>query len=239
MPFPDSTRFLKLALFASASMLTGATLAAEPASAGSAMSQADAFLLLGLIPFIPAALLMMTGFTRILIVFSLIRHALGLTTTPSNQILIGLSLLLALCSMQPVVDKIEAVAWTPWRKGEMSLLDAGQKATGPLREFMVRQIRPEAYAVLYPHAKPPQLADAPLTKIAGAFALSEVRTGFEIGILVFIPFLVIDILVASILMSLGMMMLSPTMISLPLKLLVFVLVDGWVLIAGGLLGSFQ
>ena len=232
-------QLLKTTILLASLLFTGAVLAAEPATTGAAMSQADAFLLLGLIPFIPAALLMMTGFTRILIVFSLIRHALGLTTTPSNQILIGLSLLLTLCAMQPTIDKIESEAWAPWRKGETSLLDASQKATGPLREFMVRQIRPEAYAVLYPHTKPPQLNDAPLTTIAGAFALSELRTGFEIGILVFIPFLIIDILVASILMSLGMMMLSPTMISLPLKLLVFVLVDGWVLVAGGLLGSFQ
>jgi flagellar biosynthetic protein FliP len=209
------------------------------AAENTALTQADAFLLLGLIPFIPAALLMMTGFTRILIVFSLIRHALGLTTTPSNQILIGLSLILTLCAMQPVMDKIEIEAWNPWRKGEISLLDASEKASIPLRGFMTRQIRPEAFTVLYPHTAAPKLDEAPLTKIAGAFALSELRTGFEIGILVFIPFLIIDILVASVLMSLGMMMLSPTMISLPLKLLVFVLVDGWVLIAGGLLGSFQ
>lgn len=221
----------------------GTPLLFTPASWGAdatvSVSQPDAFLLLGLLPFLPAALLMMTGFTRILIVFSLIRHALGLTTTPSNQILIGLSLILTLCAMEPVMMKIDEAAWTPWRKGEISLLDASTQGAKPLREFMIKQIRPEAYNVLYPHSTPPKIEEATMMKIAGAFALSELRTGFEIGILVFIPFLIIDVLVASILMSLGMMLLSPTMISLPLKLLVFVLVDGWVLVAGGLLGSFQ
>lgn len=214
--------------------MPGTSLAADSATT----SQADAFLLLGLLPFIPAALLMLTGFTRILIVFSLIRHALGLSTTPSNQILIGLAIILTFCAMEPVVEKIDSASWQPWRKGEISLLEATTKATPPLREFMTKQIRPEAYTVLYPNAAPPKIEDASFIKIAGAFALSELRTGFEIGILIFIPFLIIDILVASVLMSLGMMMLSPTMISLPLKILIFVLVDGWVLIAGGLLGSF-
>jgi len=217
------------------SLLTPFTSFAADASTA---SQADAFLLLGLLPFIPAALLMLTGFTRILIVFSLIRHALGLSTTPSNQVLIGLAIILTFCAMEPVVDKIDVAAWNPWRKGEISLLDATSKATPPLREFMIKQIRPEAYTVLYPNTPAPKIEEASFIKVAGAFALSELRTGFEIGILIFIPFLIIDILVASVLMSLGMMMLSPTMISLPLKILIFVLVDGWVLITGGLLGSF-
>ena len=208
-------------------------------AADNTLPQADAFLLLGLIPFIPAALLMLTGFTRIIIVFSLIRHALGLTSTPSNQILIGLSIILTLCAMEPIVNQIDQNSWQPWRKGEISLLEAADKATPPLREFMIKQIRPDTLSVLYPNTPVPKTEDIPLLKIAGAFSLSELRTGFEIGILIFIPFLVIDILVASILMSLGMMMLSPTMISLPLKLLLFVLVDGWVLIAGGLIGSFS
>ena len=224
------------AMFASAFALAAPALAAESAAAS---SQADAFLLLGLLPFIPAALLMMTGFTRILIVFSLIRHALGLTTTPSNQILIGLSLILALCAMEPVVQAVDSSAWQPWRKGEINLMQAGERALPPLRGFMTRQIRPQSLEVLYPHGKAPKIEEASTLKITGAFALSELRTGFEIGVLIFVPFLIIDVLVASILMSLGMMMLSPTMISLPLKLLIFVMVDGWVLVAGGLLGSFQ
>jgi flagellar biosynthetic protein FliP len=232
---------MKARALARACMLA-APLAAWPACAAelpASSAQVDSFLLLGLIPFVPAALLMMTGFTRILIVFSLIRQALGLSSTPSNQILIGLSLILALCAMEPVMDDVNKVAWEPWRQGEITLFEAGSKALTPLRGFMVRQIRPEALEVLYPHSKPPKIEDASTLKITGAFALSELRTGFEIGVLIFVPFLIIDVLVASILMSLGMMMLSPTMISLPLKLLVFVMVDGWVLVAGGLLGSFQ
>lgn len=230
-------RIRNLAFAIALTLVSSLGMAAE---ANLGVSQADSFLILGLIPFIPAALLMMTGFTRIIIVFSLIRHALGLSTTPSNQILIGLALILTFSAMEPVVNKIEISAWTPWRKGEITLLDASEKSVAPLREFMIKQLRPETLAVMYPHGKPPaKVEEASLAKLTGAFALSELRTGFEIGVLVFVPFLVIDILVASILMSLGMMMLSPTMISLPLKLLVFVLVDGWVMIAGGLLGSFQ
>lgn len=229
-----ATHLIFCALISIMLAMPSTSFAADPATA----SQADAFLLLGLLPFIPAALLMLTGFTRILIVFSLIRHALGLSTTPSNQILIGLAIILTFCVMEPVVDKIDSSAWQPWRKGEISLLDATTKATPPLREFMIKQIRPEAYTVLYPNSIAPKIEEASFIKVAGAFALSELRTGFEIGILIFIPFLIIDILVASVLMSLGMMMLSPTMISLPLKILIFVLVDGWVLITGGLLGSF-
>ena len=220
--------FLFIPIFLSKSALAGEA----------SLPQADAFLLLGLIPFIPAALLMLTGFTRIIIVFSLIRHALGITSTPSNQILIGLSIILTLCAMEPVVQQIEQSSWQPWRKGEISLLEATEKATPPLRSFMAKQLRPDTLAVLYPNGTPPKIEEVPLIKIAGAFSLSELRTGFEIGILIFIPFLIIDILIASILMSLGMMMLSPTMISLPLKLLLFVLVDGWVLVSGGLIGSF-
>ena len=140
--------------------------------------------------------------------------------------------------MEPVVQQIEQSSWQPWRKGEISLLEATEKATPPLRSFMAKQLRPDTLAVLYPNGTPPKIEEVPLIKIAGAFSLSELRTGFEIGILIFIPFLIIDILIASILMSLGMMMLSPTMISLPLKLLLFVLVDGWVLVSGGLIGSF-
>jgi flagellar biosynthetic protein FliP len=226
------------ALAASATAVAAPAAAPAVAVASPSLSQADAFLLLGLLPFVPAALLMMTAFTRIIIVFSLIRQALGLSTTPSSQILIGLSFILTLCVMEPVIGQIEQTSWKPWRLGEITLFDAGDRAMVPLREFMTNQIRPEALAVLYPRGPAPKIDDASMIKVTGAFALSELRTGFEIGILIFVPFLIIDVLVASILMSLGMMMLSPTMISLPLKLLVFVMIDGWVLVAGGLLGSF-
>lgn len=201
-------------------------------------TQADTLLVIGTLPFIPAALLLMTGFTRILIVLSLLRHALGLQTTPPNQVIIGLSLILTFCVMQPALDTINKEALTPWRSGEITIFEAAERTTAPLRSFMEHQVRAESIDVFYPQEKKPEIKDIPLMKLTGAFALSELKTGFEIGVLVFVPFLVIDIIISSILMSLGMMMLSPSLISLPLKVLIFVLIDGWNLIAGGLLGSF-
>lgn len=206
-------------------------------------AQADSLLILGAVPFIPAVLLLMTGFTRIIIVLSLARQALGLQTTPPNQVLIGLALALTATAMQPVIAKIDEQAFKPWRAGSIDAISAAEQATGPLREFMSKQVRPETLAVFVPPNATPEASLAittnpPLMTLAGAFALSEMKTAFEISLLIFIPFLLIDLIVSSILMSLGMMMLSPAMVSLPLKILVFVLADGWALLAGGLVGSF-
>lgn len=203
-------------------------------------TQADTLLFLGLIPFLPAALLLMTGFTRILIVLSLLRHAIGLQTTPPNQIIIGLALILTVFVMQPTMTSIYEDSITPWRNGSITAFEAIESSVPHLREFMEKQVRKETLDVFYANQSPPdKLSDIPLLHLTGAFALSELKTGFEIGVLIFIPFLIIDLIVASVLMSLGMMMLSPALISLPLKILIFVLIDGWSLIAGGLIGSFS
>lgn len=229
-----------------ASLLALAALAAAPLARAQGITvsaQADSLLILGAVPFIPAVLLLMTGFTRIIIVLSLARQALGLQTTPPNQVLIGLALALTATAMQPVMDRIDEQAFKPWRAGSINAMDAAERATVPLRDFMSKQVRPETLAVFVPPNATPEASLAittnpPLMTLTGAFALSEMKTAFEISLLVFIPFLLIDLIVSSILMSLGMMMLSPAMVSLPLKLLVFVLADGWALLAGGLVGSF-
>lgn len=225
--------FIALALAPALSYAQGITVSA----------QADSLLILGALPFLPAVFLLMTGFTRIIIVLSLARQALGLQTTPPNQVLIGLALALTATAMQPVMAKIDEQAFKPWRAGSIDAMTAAEKATEPLRQFMSKQVRPETLAVFVPPnaTAAESLAmttEPPLMTLTGAFALSEMKTAFEISLLVFIPFLLIDLIVSSILMSLGMMMLSPAMVSLPLKILVFVLADGWALLAGGLVGSF-
>lgn len=233
-------RFLRTpSAFVFFTLLLGLTHPAQAAETLSLSTQADTLLLVGIIPFIPAMLLLMTSFTRILIVLSLIRHALGLQTTPPTQILVGLALVLSATVMEPTISQINTVAWTPWRNNEISAMDAAAKASQPLRSFMQRQVRAETVEVFYPSEKAPTLDQVPFMKLTGSFVLSELKTGFEIGLLIFVPFLIIDLIVASILMSLGMMMLSPVMVSLPIKILIFVLADGWALIAGGLIGSFS
>jgi flagellar biosynthetic protein FliP len=187
--------------------------------------------------FLPAILLTMTAFTRIIIVLSLLRQALGLTQTPPNQVLIGLALFLTMFVMAPVVSRVSDDALRPLLDNKISAIDAVEKAQGPLREFMVKQTRREDLGLFlklaggdtYPSAR-----EVPLRILVPAFVTSELKTGFQIGFLIFLPFLVIDIVVAAVMMSLGMMLLSPTSISLPLKLALFVLVNGWTLVIGSL-----
>ena len=191
--------------------------------------------------FIPAVLLLMTGFTRIVIVLGLLRQALGTQNSPPNQVIIGLSLFLTLFVMGPVVDRIYDDAYLPYTQQKISFSQAIDRAQTPLKAFMLKQTREPDLALFIKLAKiaPPTVKeDIPLRVLMPAFVTSELKTAFQIGFMVFIPFLIIDMVVASVLMSMGMMMLSPVLISLPFKLMLFVLVDGWNLLLGSLVASF-
>lgn len=190
----------------------------------------------------PSILVMMTSFTRILIVFAFLRQALGTQQAPPNQILIGLSLFLTMFVMMPVWQKIDTEALTPYLQEEINQSVAYDKAIAPLRDFMLKQTREDDLVLFLEAAKidkPARAEDMPMHVLIPAFVISELRTAFEIGFLIYIPFIVLDLIVASVLMSMGMMMLPPVMISLPLKIILFVLVDGWHLITANLLASFK
>ncbi|MDR0996049.1 MAG: flagellar type III secretion system pore protein FliP [Zoogloeaceae bacterium] len=199
-------------------------------------------LFLTALTFIPAMLLLMTCFTRILIVLSLMKHALGTQTTPPAQVLVGLSLFLTFFIMAPVADRIYADAWVPLSENKINLMQAADRAAVPLKGFMLKQTREADIALFAGLAKIDTLdkpEDTPLRILVPAFVTSELKTAFQIGFLVFIPFLVIDMVVASLLMSMGMMMMSPVMVSLPFKIMLFVLADGWQLLIGSLVKSFS
>jgi flagellar biosynthesis protein FliP len=198
-------------------------------------------LLLTSLTFLPAALLMMTGFTRIVIVLSLMRQALGTPTSPPNQVLVGLALFLTFFVMSPVLDKIYTEAYQPLSENRISMEEALTRGAGPLRTFMLRQTRETDLALfvkLSRESAPAKLEDISMRVLIPAYVTSELKTAFQIGFAVFIPFLIIDMLVASVLMSMGMMMVSPVLISLPFKIMLFVLVDGWNLLVGSLAQSF-
>lgn len=198
-------------------------------------------LLLTSLTFLPAIMLMMTGFTRIIIVLSLVRQALGTPTSPPNQVLIGLSLFLTLFVMSPVLDRIHDEAYQPFAENKMNFNDALAKGAVPLREFMLRQTREADLSLfirLSGDTAPARAEDVSLKVLVPAYVTSELKTAFQIGFLVFIPFLIIDMLVASVLMSMGMMMVSPVLIALPFKIMLFVLVDGWNLLIGSMAQSF-
>ena len=190
--------------------------------------------------FLPAALVLMTSFTRILIVFSLLRQALGLTTMPPNIVLIGLSFFLTLFIMNPVFDSIYKNAYQPYSAGKIGFPQAVEVGAKPLKEFMLKQTRRDdlnLFAKMYGQEIATR-EDVPFTVLIPAFAISEIKTGFLIGFVIYLPFLVIDFAVASILTSLGMVMVSPMMFSLPLKLIVFALADGWALLSTSLVQSY-
>ncbi|PLY15078.1 MAG: flagellar biosynthetic protein FliP [Sedimenticola sp.] len=191
---------------------------------------------------LPGALLMMTSFARIIIVLAILRQALGTQNTPSNQILVGLALFLTLFVMMPVFEEIYQVGLVPYMDEQVSAVDALQKAVVPVREFMIAQTREtdlELFARIGNFGEFESPDQVPFSVLLPAFATSELKTGFQIGFLLFLPFLVIDLVVASVLMSMGMMMLSPLIISLPFKIMLFVLIDGWALVFGTLASSFQ
>lgn len=197
--------------------------------------------LLTSLTFLPAILLMMTGFTRIIIVLGLLRNALGTPSTPPNQVLLGLALFLTFYIMSPVFNQIYKEAWQPLSEDKISMETALERGVQPLRTFMLEQTRETDLALYTRMAKEENFQsqdDVPLRILLPAFVTSELKTGFQIGFTVFIPFLIIDLVVASVLMALGMMMVPPATISLPFKLMLFVLVDGWQLLMGSLAQSF-
>jgi flagellar biosynthetic protein FliP len=192
--------------------------------------------------FLPALILMMTGFTRIVIVMSLLRLALGTQNSPPNQVIIGLSLFLTFFIMSPVFDSVYEKAYLPFSNNEIEFQEMTQRASLPMKDFMLKQTREPDLALFMrlgkiENIKTPE--DVPLRVLIPAFVTSELKTAFQIGFMIFLPFLVIDLIVASVLMSMGMMMLSPMLISLPFKIMLFVLVDGWTLLVGSLVASFE
>ncbi len=198
-------------------------------------------LLMTALTMLPAGLLMMTSFTRIIIVLAILRQALGTAQTPSSQVLVGLSLFLTFFVMAPVFDQIYSVSVNPYLNEEISFRKAVGNASEPMREFMFAQTRETDLGLFSEISGAEELVsqeDVPFTLLVPAFVTSELKTAFQIGFLIFIPFLIIDLVVASVLMSMGMMMLSPLIISFPFKLMLFVLVDGWALIMGTLASSF-
>ena len=198
--------------------------------------------LVGGLSLIPAILFTVTGFTRILIVLGFIRSAIGTNTTPPNQVLVGIALFLTLFVMSPTISAIKKDAWEPLQHHQISMATAITRGEEPLREFMFRQVQGQDLTlfVSLAHIKTPQTrAEVPTYVLIPAFIMSELKTAFQIGFLIFLPFLIIDLIVSSTLMSVGMMMLPPTFISLPFKILLFVLVDGWDLITHSLIASFH
>jgi flagellar biosynthesis protein FliP len=216
----------------------------EPAS-GSGTPVAGALrivVLLTLLTILPAAVIAMTSFTRTIIVLSILRHAFGMQDTPPNMVLMSLALFLTLFTMSPAIEQINTNGVQPLIKGTIQVDAAVNAAVAPLRDFMIRQTREKDLELILSVAGvevPDSVAEVRTIHIIPAFLLSEMKTAFQIGFVIFLPFLLLDLVVASILMSMGMLMVPPTIISLPLKLLMFVLIDGWALTVRALLGSFH
>ncbi|UJP05939.1 MAG: flagellar type III secretion system pore protein FliP [Nitrosomonas sp.] len=198
-------------------------------------------ILLTSLTFLPAVVLMMSSFTRIIIVLSLLRMALGTQSSPPNQVLLGLALFLTFFVMSPVIDRVYTEAYLPFSEDKITIFQAAEKASEPLKTFMLHQTRETDLALFVQIAGSEEIEsrdNVPLKILVPAYITSELKTAFQIGFVIFIPFLIIDLVVSSVLMAMGMMMLSPMIISLPFKLMLFVLVDGWHLIIGSLTQSF-
>jgi flagellar biosynthesis protein FliP len=198
-------------------------------------------LVLTLLALLPAIILTTTSFVRTVVVLSFVRQGVGAMSSPPSQVIIGLSLFLTLFTMSPIVDQIKTVAYDPYAAGKMTDLQAFEAGTVPLKRFMLRQTREADLKLFYDAtgtALPQGPDDVPLRLAMPAFVISELTTAFQMGVIILLPFLIVDLAVASLLMSMGMMMVPPTTISLPLKLLLFVLVDGWNLVAGSILRSY-
>ncbi len=199
-------------------------------------------LTLTLLALIPALFISMTCFIRIIVVLAMVRHAFGMPETPPNQVLISLALFLTIFAMSPTFDALNKDALQPYIAGEVELETAMENGSEPLREFMLRQVRDEDLETIYAIAGedlPNSPQEVSLPKLVPAFILNELRVSFMIGFVILLPFLLIDLIVSSVLLSLGMMMVPPATISLPIKVLMFVLIDGWALVLEGVLGSFR
>jgi flagellar biosynthesis protein FliP len=238
--------FVPLALvsfgaFAQAQGIPAVTVSTAPSGGQTYSLTLQILILMTAVTLLPGILLMMTAFTRIVIVLAILRQAIGAGQAPPNQVLVGLSLFLTLFVMGPVVDRINTDAVQPYMAGTIDATTAMNRGVEPLKGFMLDQTRESDIATFVRISggqgfdKP---EDVPLRILVPAFATSELKSAFQIGFLIFIPFVIIDLVVASVLMSMGMMMLSPVLISLPFKLMLFVLVDGWALVMGTLAGSF-
>jgi flagellar biosynthetic protein FliP len=211
----------------------------DPGSASDTLRMAT---LLTLLSFVPALVVSMTAFIRIVIVLSMIRHAFGMPETPPTAVLISLGLFLTVFAMLPTLQKIDDNAFRPYMAGTLSVTAAAERASDPLRDFMLRQVRQDELKTMYEMSGKPLPAssgEVSLLQLTPAFILNELRVAFQIGFVVLLPFLLIDLVVSSVLLSLGMLMVPPATISLPLKVLMFVLVDGWSLILQGVLSSFR
>jgi flagellar biosynthetic protein FliP len=199
------------------------------------------FLMITILSVAPGLLIMTTSFTRVVVVLSFLRSAIGTQQAPSNQIVISLALFLTFYIMTPVWQQINTQAYQPYKSGQITQEQALDKAVAPIRKFMLSQVREKDLALFLSLSKMPRpknANDIPTLTIIPAFMISELQTAFQIGFLIYIPFLVVDMVVASVLMSMGMMMLPPVMISLPFKILLFILVDGWALVIGSIVKSF-
>lgn len=242
-----------LLLLAAVLLLTAAPAAAQPMLPGFEFNLIETdqpeevaaslrlLVMLTVLSLAPALLIMVTSFTRIVVVLAFTRNALATQNMPPNQVLVGLALFLTLFIMTPVVTQVTETAWLPFQEGEIDMERAMDRASGPVREFMLNFTRERDLALFVDLAgldRPETEADIPLSLLIPAFAISELRTAFQIGFVIFVPFIVIDMVVASTLMSMGMLMLPPMMISLPFKILLFVLVDGWHLVVRSLMLGF-
>jgi flagellar biosynthetic protein FliP len=199
-------------------------------------------LILTLMALLPALLISMTSFARIIIVLSMIRHAFGMPETPPNPVLISLAIFLTIFSMMPTFEAVNSQALQPFLEGNLTIQEAIDRGTGPARDFMLRQVHDQDIKTVYDIARKPlpdRAADVGLMELVPAFMLNELRVGFRIGFVVMLPFLLIDLVVSSVLLSLGMLMVPPSTWSLPIKVLMFVLIDGWSLVLQGVLGSFH
>jgi flagellar biosynthetic protein FliP len=234
-------------LGASLVCVAGAAVAADPADIVGGVLKQDYsptlrnFVALSMLSLIPVMLIGMTAFTRIVIVLSLLRHALGLPQTPPNSVIVTLSICLTYFTMAPVLDEINRVALTPYMAEQIDTREALARGEGPLREFMIRQTRETDLRAVLEMARAPlpkRTEDIAMRHLAPAFLLSELKTAFQIGFVIFLPFLMIDLVVGAVLMSLGMIMVPPATVSLPLKILLFILIDGWVLVSRALLSSY-
>jgi flagellar biosynthetic protein FliP len=223
------------------SALPAVTVTSAPGGGQTYSLTLQTLLFLTSLTLLPAVLLMMTSFTRIVIVLSLLRQALGSVQAPPNQVLVGLSLFLTFFVMSPVLERIYSEAYVPFSERRIGFNDALERASVPIKTFMLRQTRETDLALFTKLAGEQSLKGpeaVPMKILVPSYVISELKTAFQIGFVVFIPFLIIDLVVSSVLMSMGMMMLSPVIISLPFKLMLFVLVDGWNLLVGSLVRSF-
>jgi flagellar biosynthesis protein FliP len=227
---------------AAAATAPGLTLQLSGADAGSLAQPLRIILLLTALALLPAIVIAMTSFTRTIIVLSMLRHAFGMQDTPPNMVLLSMALFLTLFTMAPAIQQINSTSVQPLLQEKIDLQSAVVQAVEPLRNFMVRQTREKDLALMLEIAHEPQPESIEAVKtihLVPAFLLSELKTAFQIGFVIFLPFLLLDLVVASVLMSMGMLMVPPTIISLPLKILMFVLIDGWGLVVRALLGSFH